>query len=306
MHKRDSHNMKCRFFTDSHLASERVASRPHRYSEQAFDLIQECVVTCPSDYNLIVFGGDSIQRNQKKSEQYHIDLLKEFKRAISPARVPFQYVSGNHEHDSLGDFNKIAKHIGLPVQNSINDTPDGHRLIFVNEAFHQIGIDHILPFTQQTLDFVQKAVDEAPTRSVTLFTHTPINDFDHYIDIVNTRDGDAEYVFRPNAKAMREILENSGKNCLVVSGHAHYEHYEHHNNVVHLTVQSLVEGVETGTEETQEIVHRRWADIQRSGETDIFIRLHGYGSKDIIWDYKNLPTSHHKTAHNHTPSLAAE
>lgn len=298
--------MKCRFFTDSHLASERVATRPLRYCEQAFDLIQDCVITCPSDYDLIVFGGDSIQRNPKKSEQYHIDLLKEFRRATLPARVPFQYVSGNHEHDSLGDFNKIALHLGLPVHNHVHDTPDGHRLIFVNEAFHKTGINNILPFSQKTLDFVQKAVDTAPTRSVTLFTHTPINDFDHYVNMVNNRDGDSEYVFRPNAKSMRDILENSGKNCLVVTGHSHYEICEHHNNVVYMTVQSLVEGVETAPDDDREIVHRRWADITRGGETDIFIRLHGYDSKDIIWDFQNLPPSQNNAANNQAPSLTAE
>lgn len=298
--------MQCRFFTDTHLASQRTPNRPLRFCEQAFDLIDECVTTCPPDYDLIIFGGDSIQRNPKKSEQYHIDLLKEFKRAISPARVPFQYVSGNHEHDCFGDFNTIARHVGLPVENTIKDTVDGHRLIFINDAFHQKGIPHILPFSQKTLDFVQKAVDEAPTRSITLFTHTPINDFDHYIDIVNNRDGDSEYIFRPNAKSMRDILENSGKNCLVVTGHSHYEICEHHNNIIFMGVQSLVEGVETPPQDNREIAHRRWADITRNGESDVLIRLHGYDSRDIILDFNNLPSSQNKAAPDQTPSLAAE
>jgi len=298
--------MKCRFFTDAHLASERAATRPFRYSEQAFDLIQECVVTCPSDYDLIVFGGDSIQQNSKKPEKYHIDLIQEFKRAIAPATVPFQYVSGNHEHDSLGGFNKVSHHVGLPVQNNVRDTPDGHRLIFVNEAFHQQGVGHILPFSQATLDFVQKAVDEAPTRSVTLFTHTPINDFPHYVDAVNAQDGDAEFVFRPNAKTMREILENSGKNCLVVTGHSHCENYEYHNNVVYLTVQSLVEGVKTEPDNNQEIVYRRWADIARHGEKDISILLYGYDGKNLVWDFDNLPVAQNNAANDPAPSLAAE
>lgn len=273
--------MKFRYFTDAHMEDERTPSRPFRYSERAADLIEECINSCDDDANYIVFGGDAIQMNRGKGKPHLESLVNKFGRFASSAAKPFKFITGNHELDYFGGLKAVSGLVGIDVKNEVVDTDDGHRLIFIHSPFHKKGYPSILPFTDEAIDFIEKAVNEAPTKSVTLFSHTPLDHTDWYEMKVLMHDGDPEYCFRPNAAVVRDILENSGKNCLVVSGHSHFEGVTRDKNVVYMTVQSLVEGVRTDPDQ----VFARWVDIERSGENDIHLKMHGYKARDYAWHF---------------------
>lgn len=276
--------MKFRFFTDAHLAPQRAPSRPHRFSEQGATLVKECVSTCPPDIEHIIFGGDAIQMDRPRGQAYHESLMREFGRAVREnTNLPAHFIAGNHDYDYFKSFEDIATLSGMPCENKIIDTPDGHRLVFLNEEFHKRGEGRLLPYSEATLTYLEEALERAPTPSVTIFTHTPPNDSDWEVTKILMRDGDPEYCFRPNSKAFRDILEHSGKNCLVVSGHSHYEGFEQQGRTAYLTVQSLVEEarLSPGT------VYARWADIERKGADDLLIRLHGYKGHDIHYTFKD-------------------
>lgn len=271
--------MKIRFFTDAHHAHERTASRPHRYSEMALALTRECAATTPPDFDALVFGGDAIQQNKRATRPYHEDLLREFGAAVRQnTAVPVYAIAGNHEFDYFNDLGAVSALTGIAMHPPYLDTPDGQRLIFLNDKFHCQCERVLLPFSEENLGFLEQALRSAPGKAVTLFTHTPLDDFDEHLGKIVTRDYDAEFSFRTNTAAMRDIIEQSGKNVLVLSGHTHYENFSRHGNAAYLTVQSLVEGVRGAAQET---VFERWVDIERPNDTDIRIRLHGYKGYEI-------------------------
>lgn len=288
--------MKFRYFTDAHMERERAPYRPYRYSEMAADLMQDCLDTCPEDADYVVFGGDAIQLTRQKGAEHIEGLMQEFAAVAATSPKPFKFITGNHELDYFQNLDDISDLLGLDVQNEVIDTDDGHRLIFIHNPFHSKGTGTILPFTQEVIDFVEKAVNEAPTKSVTLFSHTPLDHTDEYEAKVLMHDGDPEYCFRPNTQEIVGILENSGKNCLVVSGHSHFEGVTRQNNVVYMTVQSLVEAVRTDTSQ----VYARWADFTREGEDIIHVQTHGYAAQEYTWQFRDY--SEPESA----PLLAAE
>lgn len=288
--------MKFRYFTDAHMEKVRAPYRPYRYSEMASDLMQKCLDTCPEDANYVVFGGDAIQLSRKKGREYIEGLMRDFGAVAATSPKPFKFITGNHELDYFHELSEISDLLGITVQNEVINTDDGHRLIFIHNPFHSKGTGTILPFTQENIDFVEKAVNEAPTKSVTLFSHAPLDHTDEYEAKVLMHDGDPEYCFRPNTQAMVDILENSGKNCLVVSGHSHFEGVTRQKNVVYMTVQSLVEAVRTDTSQ----VYARWADFTREGEDKIHVQTHGYKPQSFFWEF------HESKSYESAPLLAAE
>lgn len=287
--------MKFRYFTDAHMEKERAPYRPYRYSEMALDLMQDCLDTCPEDASFVVFGGDAIQLTRKKGREHIEGLMREFGEVAATSPKPFKFISGNHELDYFKELSEISDLLGLEVKNEVIDTDDGHRLIFIHNPFHAKGTGSILPFTQEVIDFVKDAVEGAPTKSVTLFSHTPLDHTDEYEMKVLLRDGDPEYCFRPNTKEIVDILEQSGKNCLVVSGHSHFEGVTRLNNVIYMTVQSLVEGVRTDPDQ----VYARWADFTRIGEDQIHVQTYGYKPTEYNWTYRDYGV-------DSAPLLAAE
>lgn len=290
--------MKFRYFTDAHLEHERIDSRPFRYSEQSKDLIEQCVETSPDNLDYLIFGGDAMQMNRNKSREHHESLIAEFVAAVSKTKAEFRMVVGNHDYDYFRNLDDLSNMFGVELKNNYIDTNDGHRLIFINDPkpFHERGMGHIMPYSQETIDFVNMAVNSAPTKSVTVFTHTPIDHDDWYETKMLLHDGDPEYSFRPNSDEIRQILEESGKNCLVVAGHTHYETVNKENNVVYMTVQSLVEGVRTNPDE----IYARWADFEREGEDIIRVKTHGYKAQEFAWYFDD------EAALEHAPLLAAE
>lgn len=277
--------MKFRYFTDAHMEDERVESRPYRYSELAEGLIDDLVETSPDEMSYLIFGGDAIQMNRPKGQEHHENLVKKFMTAVSKTKAEFEMVAGNHDYDYFGSLEKLSDLFGIDINNKYIDTADGHRLIFINDPqkFHERGMGHIMPFSQETLDFVDGAVNSAPTKSVTLFSHTPLDHNDWYETKMLMHDGDPEYSFRPNSREVTDILEDSGKNCLVVSGHTHYETVSKDKNVVYMTVQSLVEGVRSDPDQ----VFARWADFEREGEDIIRVKTHGYDAREFEWQFND-------------------
>ena len=275
--------MKFRYFTDAHLDNDRTESRPFRCSELAEGLIGDLVDTSPDDLDFLVFGGDAIQMNRPKGQDHHEDMIKTFYAAVSKTKAAFEMVAGNHDYDYFGSLEKLSELMGIGLESKFIDTPDGHRLIFINdtEPFHDRQLNHIKPFAQETLDFIEAAVNGAPTKSVTLFSHTPIDHTDWYETKMLMHDGDPEYSFRPNSDEVRDVLEGSGKNCLVVSGHTHYETISRDRNVVYMTVQSLVEAVRTDPAQ----VFERWADFEREGDDIIRVKTYGYDAREFEWQF---------------------
>ena len=295
--------MSIRFFTDSHHAPERTPTRPFRYCEQSLPLIKDCLDSVGKDCEAVVFGGDAIQVAKDKPRAHYETLMAEFGAAARQSPVPFYAIAGNHEYDYFRDLDKLSALSGVAYGNKVIDLQDGQRLILVNEEFHCKEEVTLFPFSDHALDFVRHAVESAPGNMVTLVTHTPIDDFDSYFTKIVIRDFDPEYSFRSNAADLRAILEDSGKNCLVLSGHTHYENFSSKANVAYMTVQSLVEGVRTATQET---VFGRWVDITRDNDTDLHIKLHGYKGHDIVHRFPPITSQRPQQDNQAAPLLAAE
>ncbi|MFP4312884.1 MAG: metallophosphoesterase family protein [Alphaproteobacteria bacterium] len=293
--------MKFRYFTDAHMEDERTSSRPYRYSEQAEHLIRDCIQSCDNDTSHIVFGGDAIQLNKRKGKDHLEKLMRKFGSLAASAQQDFRAVAGNHDFDYFGTLAEVSKLWGIDVRNEYIDIFDGHRLIFINDSFHEKGLENLKPYSQDTIDFVERAVKNAPTKSVTLFSHTPLDHDDWYETKMLMHDGDPEFCFRPNTSEIRDILEQSGKNCLVLSGHSHFEGVSRDKNVIYMTVQSLVEAVRTDPSQ----IYARWVDITRNGETDIFINQHGYKARDYHFTFDKMSAPQNASAPQ-APLLAAE
>lgn len=295
--------MSIRFFTDSHHAPERSPSRPYRHCEKSLPLVKKCLDTAPKSCEAVVFGGDAIQVTKDKPRAHYESLLQEFGAAARQSSVPFYAIAGNHEYDYFRDMDKLSALSGVAYGNKIVDLQDGQRLILLNDKFHSKDEKILYPFSADTLDFVRDALENSPTNKITLVTHTPIDDFDLYFTKIVLRDFEPEYSFRSNAAALREILDKSGKSCLVLSGHTHYENFSSKGNVAYLTLQSLVEGVRRAAQET---TFERWADITRNTESDLHIRLHGYKGYDIVHRFPPLAPQNPLQDNQAAPLLAAE
>ncbi|MAE51790.1 MAG: hypothetical protein CMH27_08260 [Micavibrio sp.] len=303
--------MSIRFFTDSHHAPSRPSPKSSRHCERSLPLIQQCLNTITIDCEAVIFGGDAIMATYNQPQIYHETLMQEFGAAACQSRVPFHPVAGNHEYDYFRDLDRLSALTGLSYANKVIDLNDGQRLIFLNDQFHDHGLRILYPYTDESLDFVRTSMAEAPTNMITLITHTPIDDFGPHLAKTIRRKDDPAYSFRSNAGALRKLLENSGKNCLVLSGHTHHEHFFHHRNVAYLTLQSLIEGVRAAWPEK---THARWADITRKDENSLHIKLHGHNGRDIhhtyFPSYTKAPSSALATndtaAADMPPSLAAE
>lgn len=206
--------MSIRFFTDSHHAPTRSSDHPFRHCERSLSLIKSCFNTLSKECEAVIFGGDAIMATFDESYSYHETLMQEFGAAARQSPVPFHAIAGNHEYDYFRDLATLSALTGLPYGNNVIDLADGQRLILVNDQFHCDDFLVLYPFTDQSMEFVQKAIESAPTNMITLMTHTPIDDFDAYRTRIVLRDSDPEYNFRSTPQICGKFLKTPARTVL--------------------------------------------------------------------------------------------
>ncbi len=295
--------MKLRFITDIHALTEAFTKRSGRLPEHGIPILRGALKNARAEgIERIVDGGDKFQVQADKPAQADIDMLKLMREEFKKSGLPTDHVLGNHDIERTGGIKGAAAILGIPDSHYHVDTQDGHRLIVLQEPFKEDPRGCVLfPWSQSSLDFVQERLKDAPTKSVTIFAHTPCDDFDDDAEIgMALRGFDFSNAYRDNGAELRKIMEQSGKNILFVSGHTHIAMERAHKNVRYLTLESPVEKISDANPSPS----GRYCDIERNGEDKINITIHGYKPREFSWNFQS--TLKIQPAPNPAFDLAAE
>jgi hypothetical protein len=285
--------MKLRFVTDIHAIdplAEPFNKRAGRMPHMGIPILcKDILSTLKRDgIDRIVNGGDVIQVQADQLPQVDIDMLARIRDEFNKSGLPVHHILGNHDIERTGGIKGAAEILGIHPGHSFVDTPDGHRLIFLQEEFKDDPRGTVLyPWSDHAMAFLKDKLASAPTQSVTVFAHTPCDDFDWQEMSTAMRGLDFRNSFRENSWLLRKVMEESGKNILFVAGHTHIGMEYSYRNVRYLTLRSPVEKIS----EDNPIPSRCFADIERIGDDQINVTMHGHGRAPHKFSWSFPPLS---------------
>jgi predicted phosphodiesterase len=285
--------MKIRFVTDVHALTEAYHNRSGRIPEMGIPILRETMSTAKQDgVDKIISGGDCIQVQCNKPAEADIEMLGIMRDVFNEAGLPVYHVLGNHDIERTGGIKGASEILKMDESDLVisehghayTDTADGHRLIILQEEFKDDPRGTVLnPWSEHAMAFLEEKLATAPSKSVTVFSHTPCDDFDWQEMSTIMRAFDFRNAYRENSSDLRAIMEESGKNILFVSGHTHIDMQYSHKNVRYLTVGSPVEKI-SGDKPTPS---QRFCDIERIGEDTIKVQIKGHAPHEFTWGFDN-------------------
>jgi len=280
--------MKFAHCTDVHYAEERASFRKNRISERGLELIGNMIDSLEPETDFLVNSGDLIQFEKSFHPSLDKIWMGSVRDAFHKSGLPVYYNIGNYDIERTGGIEAVGQLLNAPHTSHYFDhtDPDGkqHRVIFLNQEFQAVPGDQILhPWSDENLELVKEALATSPGQSVTIFSHSPCDDFDWQQANTALHGFNVSNNYRPNSAELRTIMEESGKSILFMAGHTHIETSDAHKNVCYMTVQGMTEATTNSSEQPFE----RWVAVQRSGDDKISVRQHGYMAQSWCWEMKN-------------------
>ncbi|MFN3699954.1 MAG: metallophosphoesterase family protein [Alphaproteobacteria bacterium] len=274
--------MKFRYSTDIHYAETRASFRKNRISEQGLSLLHQSIVNRDTDTAFFVNGGDLVQFERSTPTELAQAWMRAVVDEYKKSGLPFHVTVGNYDIERFGGLKQTAKFLDIPEKSYYFDHDGQHRVIVLNQEFQAVPNDQTLyPWSDENLELVRQALHTAPSKSVTIFAHSPCDDFDWQQASTTLRGYNVSNNYRPNSSVLREIMEESGQNILFVAGHTHIEVFDQHKNVKYITVQGMTEVISKENGQP----YGRWIDVHRIGEDQIDVRVHGYKPHSLSWHY---------------------
>lgn len=229
--------MRLALITDQHFGPRaHFAGTLRKLSDRAASLCQLFVerMNTLTKPDLVINLGDVVE-----DESPELDRLRyeQFLQIMQQLTCPILHVAGNHDSKHLSD-ETLATLTRAPGSLYYSQDSAGFHLI-VLRSVERTGRDVRLPDEQ--LEWLADDL-ERTTLPALLFVHHPLSDMQ--------LDGNRWFEKAPqlcrvaNRRAVREVIEQSGKVRAVFNGHAHWNHLDLVAGVPYVTLQSLIENVD--------------------------------------------------------------
>jgi hypothetical protein len=186
--------------------------------------------------DLVVNLGDVIEDQDAEADRRN---YSEFLSILGGLTAPVLHVAGNHDgvHLSDGDLGELwgrGRDGPLFYAQSL-----GPFTLVVLRTVETKGRGVEIPYTQLAwLDAELGVVD----RPVIVLMHHPASDM--HLEGNRWFEGAPHLCRLANRKALRSVLQRSGKVAAVFNGHVHWNHLDIVAGVPYVTVQSLIENVD--------------------------------------------------------------
>lgn len=184
--------------------------------------------------DLVVNLGDVIEDEDDAADRRHYG---QFLDVFSGLRAPALHVAGNHDTVHLSD-GYLADRWGRPGPLFYSlDLGPWHLVVLRTVETPGRRVD--LPKDQ--LEFLEHDLARAKA-PVVVFMHHPVSEM---VLRGNRWFEKAPHICRvSNRRAVRQVLEASGKVVAVFNGHCHWNHFEARAQIPYFTLQSLTENVD--------------------------------------------------------------
>ena len=184
--------------------------------------------------DLVINLGDVIEDESRER-----DLVEygRFVGILSQLEARVVHVAGNHDQVNLSDddLRKLWGHTG-----ELHYSFDfgGFRFVVLRTIEHR---DTVIRLPQEQIDFAERALSTSALPAIVLMHH-PASDQ----DLTGNRWFErAPHVCRvAERKALRRVLERSGKVRAVFNGHVHWNHLDVIRGIPYVTLQSLIENLD--------------------------------------------------------------
>lgn len=217
--------------TDIHYGFD----RGNKKGSRAPALIDRFVKAANSNrVDFAVDMGDRVTyANPEQDRHYLIKLKDQFNKLA----MPKYSVHGNHDLSNLTRQNN-EDILGVPGGSYSKDI-NGYHVIFWNPNVRITG-EQGLFITPDEMSWLRDTLTETDRKCV-LFCHIPLDNYP--TDNVRAAEYDKRpfLSYYPQGPEIREILEESGKVLLCMSGHRHRNRHREINGIHYITHQSLVQ-----------------------------------------------------------------
>ncbi len=223
--------------TDVHYAD--IPDNGIKTYNQSLVKLKECVDTMNRQkVDFLVELGDLKDMNTPAAPAKALIYLFRAEKALSLFKGPLYHVLGNHDEDCISkkQFLSEARNTGIPANSTwYSFDTKGVHFIVLDACFDSVGHDYDKGkfnwgdpnIPSEELKWLKKDLRKA-TGATILFTHQPL-------------DGETPYTIK-NSRAVRKLLENSGKVAAVFQGHYHEGNYHFINGIHYYTLKALVDG----------------------------------------------------------------
>ncbi len=192
----------------------------------------------PTPLDLFINLGDVLE---DESEAADLARYGEFTSELSRLRCPVLHVAGNHDRVNLSDSQLVELWQRNGHQSSglyySRDVAGIHYCVLASQETKDVDVR--LPTEQ--LEWLEQDLKQTDLGSV-VCVHHPLSDCDLH--------GNRWFAAAPQLcrvaerKAVRRVMEQSGKVLLVLNGHAHWNHLDVIAGIPYVTQQSPIENVD--------------------------------------------------------------
>ena len=229
--------MRIAFISDEHFGPRAFHDgKLRKLTDQAAALTERFVERMNDTFrpDLVVNLGDVIEDESRER-----DLVEygRFVRILSGLDAQVMHVAGNHDQVNLNDddLRVLWGHAG-----DLHYSADfgGFRFVVLRTIEHK---DTVIRLPEEQIAFAERALAGAPGPAIVLMHH-PASDQ----DLVGNRWFEKHpHVCRvAERKALRRVLEASGKVRAVFNGHVHWNHLDVIRGIPYVTIQSLIENLD--------------------------------------------------------------
>jgi len=237
--------------TDLHFGPEaRFEGKLRKLSHRAGSLLEAFVERMNREVrpSLVVNLGDDIEDESLEADRARYG---EAMQILARLDAPVLHVAGNHDTVHLGPRDLLAAWGGSdPAQRGASPGADGEPRLY--GSFDHRGLHVVVLHTHERKDLDVRIDDEQLAwlaRDLTL-SSKPTLVFMHHaaadMVLVGNRwfERAAHICLVQERRALRELIERSGRVLAVVNGHLHWNHFALHGGVPYLTLQSLIENLD--------------------------------------------------------------
>lgn len=237
--------------TDLHFGPEaRFEGKLRKLSHRAAVLLEAFVERMNREVrpSLVVNLGDDIEDESLEADRARYG---EAMQILARLDAPVLHVAGNHDTVHLGPRDLLAAWGDAdPARRASALGPDGEPRLY--GSFDHGGLHVVVLHTHERKDLDVRidpaqldwlAGDLAQTSSPTIvFMHHAAAD----MVLVGNRwfERAAHICLVQERRALRQVLEQSGRVLAVVNGHLHWNHLAVHGGLPYLTLQSLIENLD--------------------------------------------------------------
>lgn len=229
--------MRFALVTDVHFGpAASFEGRLRKLSHEAAPLLGDFVerMNRTARPELVVNLGDAIEDESPAADRQR---YQQFLAVLSRLEAPVLHVAGNHDSIHLDDdaLRALWHHEG-PLYYS-RDIAGVHFAVLCTEETKDVAVH--LPAPQ--LEWLAADLAASSTPAIVL-THHPASD--------QSLEGNRWFEKAPHIcriaerRALRRVIEQSGKVLAVFNGHAHWNHVDVIAGIPYITLQSLVENLD--------------------------------------------------------------